>query len=99
MGKRPSFVNCTEERIFRSPYCRDKAPPAMEALLKQDQALPPEERARITEIQDLLIDRFVEHREATEKGQAWRAKELEAEIEELQNEKENVAKWAAVGSA
>ena len=68
----------------------------MEALLKQDQALPPEERARITEIQDLLIDRFVEHREATEKGQAWRAKELEAEIEELQNEKENVAKWAAV---
>ena len=59
----------------------------MEALLKQDQALPPEERARIIEIQDLLIDRFVEHREATEKGQAWRAKELEAEIEELQNEK------------
>jgi hypothetical protein len=67
----------------------------MEALLKQDQALPPEERARIIEIQDLLIDRFVEHREATEKGQAWRAKELEAEIEELQNEKGNVAKWAA----
>jgi len=71
----------------------------MEALLKQDQALPPEERARITEIQDLLIDRFVEPREVTEKGLAWRAKELEAEIEELQNEKENVAKWAAVGSA
>ena len=56
--------------------------------MKQDQALPPEERARIIEIQDLLIDRFVEHREATEKGQTWRAKELEAEIEELQNEKE-----------
>jgi hypothetical protein len=74
----------------------------MEALLKQGQALPPEERARITEIteiQDLLIDRFVEHREATEKGQAWRAKELEAEIEELKNEKGNVAQWAAVGSA
>jgi hypothetical protein len=33
----------------------------MEALLKQDQALTPGERARITEIQDLLIDRFVEH--------------------------------------
>jgi hypothetical protein len=27
--------------------------------------LTPEERARITELQDLLIDRFVEHREAT----------------------------------
>ena len=69
------------------------------ATVKQDQVLTPQERARITEIQDLLIDRFVQHREATEKGQRWRAKELEAEIEELQNEKGNVAKWAAVGSA
>jgi hypothetical protein len=71
----------------------------MEALLKQEQALTPGERARITEIQDLLIDRFVEHREATEKGRALRAKELGAEIKELQREKENVGKWAAVGSA
>jgi len=27
--------------------------------------LSPEQRARITELQDLLIERFVEHREAT----------------------------------
>jgi len=43
----------------------------MEALLKQDQVLTPQGRARITEIEDLLIDRFVQHREATEKGQRW----------------------------
>ena len=30
--------------------------------------LTPEERARITELQDLLIHRFVEHREATAEG-------------------------------
>jgi hypothetical protein len=30
--------------------------------------LTPEERARITELRDLLIDRFVEHREATTDG-------------------------------
>ncbi len=61
--------------------------------------LVPEERARITEIQDLLIERFVEHREAIEEGQEVRAKELEAEISELRREKENVTRWAAVGSA
>jgi len=71
----------------------------MEELLKDDQALTREERARITEIQDLLIERFVEHREATEKGQPWRARELEVEIAELQREKDNVEKCAAVGLA
>jgi hypothetical protein len=63
------------------------------------EGLAPEERARITEIQDLLIERFVEHKEAIEEGQEVRAKELEGEISELQREKENVTKWATVGSA
>jgi hypothetical protein len=41
--------------------------------------LTPEERARITELQDLLIDRFVEHRQATAEGRTdgleiWRPK-------------------------
>jgi hypothetical protein len=63
------------------------------------EGLVPEERARITDIQDLLIERFVEHREAIEAGQQVRAKELEADINELQREKENVTRWAAVGSA
>ena len=61
--------------------------------------LTPEERARITELQDLLIDRFVEHREATANGQEDRVKALEAEIDSLLREKEEIEKWAAVGSA
>jgi nitroreductase len=36
--------------------------------------LTPEERARITELQDLLIDRFVEHREAVAAGKEERVK-------------------------
>jgi hypothetical protein len=63
------------------------------------EGLAPEERARITEIQDLLIERFVEHKEAIQEGQEVRAKELEGEISELQREKENVTKWEAAGSA
>jgi hypothetical protein len=45
--------------------------------------LSPEEWARITELQDLLIDRFVEHREAAAQGREQRAKTLEAEIDDL----------------
>jgi molybdenum-dependent DNA-binding transcriptional regulator ModE len=63
------------------------------------EGLTPEERARVTEIQDLLIERFVERKEAIEEGQEVRAKELEAEINELQHEKDNVRRWAVVGSA
>jgi len=61
--------------------------------------LTPEERARITELQDLLIDRFVEHREAVADGQEERVKTLEAEIDDLRREKQEVEKWATVGSA
>jgi hypothetical protein len=61
--------------------------------------LTPEERARITELQDLLIDRFVEHREASANGQEERVKTLEAEIDSFLREKEEVEKWATVGSA
>ena len=61
--------------------------------------LTPEERARITELQDLLIDRFVEHREAVAEGQEERVKTVEAEIDGLLAEKAEIEKWAAVGSA
>jgi hypothetical protein len=67
----------------------------MEESVKQRQDLTLEERERITEIQDLLIDRCVQHKEVTEKGRLERSKELEAEIEELQREKKN---WAVVRS-
>ena len=61
--------------------------------------LTPEERARITELQDLLIERFVEHRKAVAEGQEERVKTVEAEIDRLLREKEEIENWAAVGSA
>jgi hypothetical protein len=61
--------------------------------------LTPEERARITELRDLLIDRFVEHREATADGLEERVKILEAEIDSILREKEEIGKWAVLGSA
>ena len=61
--------------------------------------LTPEERARITELQDLLIERFVERREAVAEGQEERVKTVEAEIDSLLHEKEEIEKWAALGSA
>ena len=61
--------------------------------------LTPEERAGIMQLQDLLIDRFVEHREATAVGQEERVATLEAEIDNLLREKDEIEKWAVVGSA
>ncbi len=61
--------------------------------------LTPEERARIMQLQDLLIDRFVEHREATTDGLEERVKTLEAEIDRLLREKKEIEKWAVAGSA
>jgi hypothetical protein len=51
------------------------------------------------ELQDLLIDCFVEHREVTAAGQEERLKIVEAEIDGLLAEKAEIEKWAAVGSA
>lgn len=65
----------------------------------QYDGLMPEERARITEIQDLLIDRYVEQREALARGDGVRAKEIELEIKELQLEKDEVREWATKLSA
>ena len=45
--------------------------------------LTPEEQARIIELQDLLIERFVEQREAVAEGQEDRVKTVEAEIDSL----------------
>ena len=61
--------------------------------------LTPEERVRITELQDLLIDRFIEHREASANGQEERVKTLDEEIDSLLREKKEVEKWAVAGSA
>jgi hypothetical protein len=63
--------------------------------MKQNRHLMPEERTRIAEIQDLLIYRYVEQKEALEEGKRCRAIELEFEIKELQHEKEKIKRWAA----
>jgi hypothetical protein len=61
--------------------------------------LTPEERSRIMELQDLLIERFVEHREAVAEGQEERVRTVEAQIDSLLREKEEIEKWAVAGSA
>jgi hypothetical protein len=61
----------------------------------QYDGLTPEERARITEIQDFLIDRYVEQKEALEQGDDTRVKEIAVEIKELQREKDEIKEWAA----
>jgi flagellar basal body-associated protein FliL len=58
-----------------------------------------EERAKIEEIQDRLIECFVEHKQAAADGRERRAKELEDEINDLLAEKQEIEKWAVVGSA
>jgi hypothetical protein len=64
--------------------------------MEKSNLLTPEERARITEIQDLLIDRYVEQKEALEKGERARAIGIGFEIKELKREIEEVKEWAGV---
>ena len=49
-------------------------------------ALTPKERTRITEIQDLLIKFYVEHKEALDKGNEGSAIAIELEIRQLRQE-------------
>jgi hypothetical protein len=46
-----------------------------------------------------LIDRFIEHTEALADGQETYARELQAAVDDLLREKEEIEKWVAVGSA
>jgi hypothetical protein len=61
--------------------------------------LMPEERATMGEIQDSLIERYVEQSEAIREGNRCRAIELEFEIKQLLREKEKIKRWAAAWSA
>jgi len=58
--------------------------------------LTPEERARVTDIQDLLIERYVEQKEALEEGKQAYAAEIEFEIKELREEIEKIKEWANI---
>ena len=69
------------------------------AVMRYYNSIVLEDRARLTEIQDLLLERIIERKEAIERGQDGRAKVLENEIKELKREKENIRKWITVGSA
>jgi len=64
--------------------------------METDPYLTVEERARITEIQDSLIERYVEQKEAIDEGNRRRAIALEFEIKELLCEKKKIKCWAAV---
>jgi hypothetical protein len=64
--------------------------------MTQDDGLTPDERARIEEIQDLLIDRYVELKEEVQNDNKVRAKEIEIEIRELLYEKEEIESWTNV---
>jgi hypothetical protein len=67
-----------------------------ECVMEKSYILTPEERARITEIQDALIDRYVEQKEALENNEKARATEIGFEIKELKREIEEVKEWAGV---
>jgi hypothetical protein len=56
--------------------------------------LTPEEQARITEIQDSLIERYVELKQALRNGDKIRVRDIEFEIKELHHEKEEIERWA-----
>ena len=58
----------------------------------------PEEQARITEIQYLLIDRFVAHKRAIDRGTEHR-EGTQQEVDDLLREKRDIEAWAVVGSA
>ena len=68
-------------------------------MRQQRGILTPEEQARVMQLQDLLIERFVEQREAVAEGQEERVRTVEAQIDSLLREKAEIEKWAAVGSA
>ena len=56
--------------------------------------LIPEERAWVTEIQDLLIEIYVERKEDIEKGNRARIKEIDTEIKGLLQEREEIEESA-----
>ena len=64
--------------------------------MEKSSRLTPEERAKITEIQDLLIDRYVAQKSAIENGERTRSRQIEFEIEELKRDIEEIKEWANV---
>ena len=63
--------------------------------MNQNKDRAQQEWDRITDIQDLLLERYVEQKEAIREGDRCRAIALEFEIKELRREKEKIKHWAA----
>ena len=59
--------------------------------------LTPEERAQLLDIQDRLIELFVDREETVAAGNASRARSLQHEIDELMEQRENISHWAKAG--
>lgn len=64
--------------------------------MEQDDGLTQEERDRIMEIQDLLIDRYIELKEEVQNDNKIRAREIGIKIRQLLYEKEEIESWANV---
>lgn len=58
--------------------------------------LSPEERARITEIQDSLIELYVDRKNALAAGMRARARRLDREIDDLLEEKAEIENSSTV---
>ena len=56
--------------------------------------LTPEERARVLEIQDRLIELFVHRSNAVEVGDRSRADALQGEIDDLFQQRDAITTWA-----
>ena len=65
-------------------------------MIEKSNLLTLEKRARITEIQDLLIERYVEKKQKIRKNNKIRTKEIEFEIKKLKREMEEIEEWPNV---
>jgi hypothetical protein len=63
--------------------------------MSQPADLSPEERAQILEIQDRLIELFVDRGEAVDSGNRSRADALQDEIDDLLRQRDDIRMWAA----
>lgn len=60
-------------------------------------SLTPEERAQVLEIQDRLIELFVDRGEAVAAGDRSRADALQDEIDDLLRRRDDIRMWAGAG--
>jgi hypothetical protein len=60
-----------------------------------DSSLTPEEQASVMQIQDRLIELFVDRGDAVAAGNQARAEALQGEIDDLLRERDDIRMWAA----